>query len=147
VTPTSKRRHLKVLPEWFDLMKYERAAVLDAEGWNFQIAIRSTCFDHLCVMRSPKPYLTEWDGPILKALQTLRSNPFAAFNSPPFDHVAFSWCYETPVAAVRSMTRSDLYNIDLAVRLGFTPVEAKLYHELVTDESPLAIVSVVNFAE
>jgi hypothetical protein len=125
MTATSKRRYLKVLPEWFDLKKYERAAALDAESWNFQIAIRCTWFDHLCVMLSPKPYLSEWDGPILKPLNSLRSNPIAAVNSPPFDHAAFSWCYETPVAAVRSMTRFDLYNIGLAVMLGFTPSEAE----------------------
>src|SRR5208282_620349 len=146
MTATSKRRYLKVLPEWFNLKKYERAAALDAESWNFQIAIRCACFDHLCIMRSPKPYLSEWDGPILKALDSLRSNPIATANSPPFDDAAFSWCYETPVAAVRPMTRWDLYNIDLAVKLGFTPAEAELYHELVTDESPFAIVSVVNLA-
>jgi hypothetical protein len=141
VTATSKRRYLKVLPEWFDLKKYVRVAALDAEHWNFQIAVRYTCFDHLCAMQSHEPYLSEWDGAILKALGSLRSNPFAAANSPPFDHEAFSWCYETPIAAVRSMTRFDLYNIDLAVKLGFTSTESELYHELVTDESPFAIFS------
>jgi hypothetical protein len=75
VTALHKRRYLKVLPEWFDLKKYERAAALDAESWNFQIAIRCTCFDHLCRMQSPAPYPPEWDGPILEALTSLRSNP------------------------------------------------------------------------
>lgn len=89
MTATSKRHYLKVLPEWFDLKKYERAAALDAENWNFQIAIRSICFHHLCVMRSPEPYLPEWDAPILKALASLRSNPIAVANSPPFDHEVF----------------------------------------------------------
>jgi hypothetical protein len=132
------RRYTKVLPEWFDLKTYERVAALDAEAWHFQIAIRVTCFNHLCVMRSPEPYLSERDGPILKALASLRSNPIAATNSPPFDHEAFSWCYKTPVAAVRSMTRLDLYSIDRRVRQRLTPTEIDHTQWLVTHESPAA---------
>lgn len=113
MTATSKRRNLKGLPEWFDRKKYDCAAALDAANWYFQIAIRSTCFSRLDVMQSAEPYLSELDAPVLKALASLRSNPIAAANSPPFDHEAFFWCSEISFAAVRSMTRLDLYSIVL----------------------------------
>jgi hypothetical protein len=139
VPATSDRRCLKVLPKWFDLKKYERAVALDAENWNFQIAVRSTCFYHLGAMRSPEPYLPpEWDAPILKALASLRSNPIAVANSPAFDHKVFSWCYETPVAAVRSMTRLDLYSIGRRVRERLTPTEIERTQKLLT-QSPFAL--------
>jgi len=92
-------------------------------------------------MRSPGPYPPEWDGPILRALECLRSNPFPAANSPPFDDTAFSWCHQTAATVVRSMTIRDLYTIDLAVKLNLTLAERELYHELIMDESPFAIFS------
>jgi len=124
------------LPKWFDLKKYERAPDLDPESWNFQIAIRSACFNHLCVMRSPEPYLSEWDGPILEALNNLRSIPIASATCPAFDHNAFSWCHET-VAAVRSLTRFDLLSTYLRARQRFTPSDCELINEL--DESPFIL--------
>lgn len=141
MTATSDRRYLKVVPEWFDLKKYECAVALDAENWTFQIAVRFACFHHLGVMRSPEPYLPEWDAPILKALASLRSNPIVVRNSPPFDHKVFSWCYETPAAAVRPMTRLDLYSIDRRVRQGLTRRQIEHIQWLVMHESPAAFLA------
>jgi hypothetical protein len=138
VTATSKRRYLRDLPKWFDLKKYECAAALDAPLWYFQIAIRSTCFFQLHFIISAEPHFSEWDDPILKALASLRSNPIAVPNSPPFDHKAFSWCHEIPVSAVRSMTRLDLYSIDRQVRQRLTPTEIEHTQWLVKHESPAA---------
>jgi hypothetical protein len=135
----SAHKRPKGLPKWFDLKKYERAATLDAEGWNLQISVRQACYAHLCAMRAHEIYLQEWDDPVYKAIDSLRSNPIVVTNSPPFDHKAFSWCFAIPVGAVRSMTRLDLYSIDRRVRQRLTSKEIEKNHWLVTNESPAAL--------
>ena len=83
---TTSIKHIKDLPYWFELKKYDKAGILDAAGWYEQLSIRNDLYNIL-IRKSLDGFIISKQD--LKVLEELREDPIVDVNNSELMKVLF----------------------------------------------------------